>query len=124
MARRKRTSTILEAARHRLAGLKQINPKPNFGAALTEASYEAAIDGFSAAEDSYNGDLAALDDRTNLLDELEQSLADFSQRVLAAVKAQYGPDSREFELVGGVRRRDRKKPTRRLKSTEDPALKQ
>ena len=124
MARRKRTSPILDAARHRLAGLKQINPKPNFGSALTVEAYEAAVNGYGAEEDSYNGDIAALDDRTNQLDELEQTLSDFNQRVLAAVKAQYGPDSSEVELVGGIRRRDRKKPTRRAQSTAAPVSKQ
>lgn len=44
MARSKRTSTILETARQRLAGLKSIteNP-PNFGPNLTVAGYEADI---------------------------------------------------------------------------------
>ena len=39
-----------------------------------------------------------------------------NQRILAAVKAQFGPDSSEFELVGGVRRSDRKKPVRKAKT--------
>jgi hypothetical protein len=42
----------------------------------------------------------------------EQVLADWNQRILVAVKAQYGPDSSEFELVGGTRRSERKKPKR------------
>lgn len=116
MARRKRTSTILDTARQRLAGLKQISPKPNFGPVVTEEAYEAAVNGYDNDQDSYNGDVAALDDKTNQLDASEQLLADFNQRILAAVKALYGPDSSEVELVGGVRRSDRKKRVRTPKT--------
>jgi hypothetical protein len=60
--------------------------------------------------------VAALNERTNLLDQHEQELADFSLRILAAVKGLYGPDSNEYELVGGKRRSDRKKPARTTKA--------
>ena len=116
MARRKRTSTeTLEKARHILAGLKQITPKPDFGPTVTEALYEAEVNGYSNDLDAYNGVLAEVDDHSNRLDERRQRLHDFNQRIQAAVKALYGPDSSEFELVGGLRRSDRKKPVRKLK---------
>ncbi len=113
MARPKRKSPVLDTARQRLAGLKQIDPAPDFGKTLTPASYETEITGFSADQDSYNGDVAALDDKQNRLNARESGLADWNQRILAAVKAQYGPDSSEFELVGGTRRSERKKPTKK-----------
>ena len=115
MARLKRKSEVLEAARRRLVGIQQISPAPTFGPGLTIEGYEAEIEGFMADQDAYNGDIAALDERNNLLDAREQRLADFSQRILAAVKAQFGPGSNEFELAGGVRRSDRKRPVRSKK---------
>ena len=115
MARKKRTSRVLEIARQRLAGLKKITPKPELGN-ITVESYEAEVNGFTAEQDSYNGELAQLDERTNRLDARESQLADLNQRVLAAVKGQYGPDSSEFEQVGGTRRSDRKRPTRAPKA--------
>ena len=115
MPRQKRTSDVLEIARQRLAGLKRITPKPDFGPVLTEAAYEAEVEGFINEQDKYNGDIAELDDASNRLNEREQRLADFNQRILAAVKAIYGPDSSEFEEVGGIRRSDRKRPTRKSK---------
>src|SRR5215831_10277317 len=118
MARPKRKSEVLEIARRRLAGIQQINPKPEFAPTVAIEAYAAEIDGFIADQNAYNGDLAALDERGNLLDAREQRLADFSQRILAAVKAHFGPDSNEFELAGGVRRSDRKKPVR----TPKPAV--
>ena len=111
MARAKRKSEILEIARRRLAGILQISPKPNFGEGITVEGFAAEIEGFIDDQNAYNGDIASLDERGNLLDAREQRLADFSQRILAAVKGQFGPDSNEFELAGGVRRSDRKKRT-------------
>lgn len=112
MARAKRKSEVLESARRRLAGIQQINPKPDFGPSLTVEAYAAEIEGFIDDQNAYNGDIAALEERGNRLDAREQRLADFSQRILAAVKAHFGPDSNEFELAGGVRRSDRKKRVR------------
>ena len=110
--RKKRTSKALELARQRLAGLKKIAPKPNLGANVTEESYEAAVNAFSNDLDAYNGEIAGLDEQANRLDTSEQHLKDFNQRVLAAVRGQFGPDSNELEEVGGRRRSDRKRPAR------------
>ena len=116
MSRLKRKSKVLETARQRLAGLKQITPKPTFAADLTPEIYEAEIKGVSDDQDRYNGVLAALDEQTNELEAREERLADLSQRILAAVKGLYGPDSSEYEQVGGVRRSDRKRPSRTKKA--------
>ena len=116
MARLKRSSLVLETARQKLAGLKQISPAPTFGSDLTVEGFEAEIDGFNDDQDKYNGALAALDEQTNELDKREQRLSDFSQRITSAVRGVYGPDSNEFEQVGGVRRSDRKKPGRPRKT--------
>ena len=114
MARLKRTSSpTLEKARHILAGLKQITPKPEFGPELTETLFEGEINGFGNDLEAFNGGLAEIDDQQNRLDDRELKLSDFSQRIQAAVKALYGPDSSEFEVIGGVRRSDRKRRTRK-----------
>ena len=118
MARQKRTSTeTLEKARHILAGLKQITPKPDFGPVVTEALFEAEVSGYSNDLDDYNSHLAEVDDKSNRLDDRRKRLRDFNQRIQAAVKALYGPDSSEFELVGGLRRSDRKRPVRKPKQS-------
>jgi hypothetical protein len=115
MARLRRTSDALELARQRIAALKQITPKPDFGPALTLEAYEAAANALGIEQDAYNGDVSVLDEKTNLFDSHEQDLVDFNLRILAAVKAVYGPDSSEYEQVGGVRRSDRKRPARATK---------
>jgi hypothetical protein len=116
MARQKRNSPFLQAARERLAGLKKFRTPPDFGPALSVEAFEAEINGYATDEESYNQDLAALDDKANRLDARESALKDLHVRMLAAVKAQFGPDSSEVELIGGVRRSDRKKPVRKKKS--------
>ena len=109
MARTKRTSSILETARQRLAGLKSITPIPDFGTALTLVSYEADITALSGKLDSYNEKLSALDSLQNELDSAETSLREKNTRILSAAEAHYGPDSSEYEQAGGTRRSDRKR---------------
>ena len=47
MARKRRTSAVLELARQRLAGLKSVNPEPNFGGDLNVAAFTSKINGFT-----------------------------------------------------------------------------
>ena len=117
MARLKRSSAVLETARQRLSGLKTITPKPNFGPALDLDQYEQEIDAYSAKLDKYNDTLSLLDSLANDLDAGETQLRDKNKRMLAATGALYGPDSNEYETVGGTRASDRKPITRNKPNT-------
>jgi hypothetical protein len=110
MARKRRTSAVVENTRQRLAGLKQIDPAPDFGGNLNAAGGQALITDFTAELDSYNQNTAALDEQQNLVDTKEDAANDWNKRVLAAVGAKYGTDSSEYEMVGGTRTSERKKP--------------
>lgn len=121
MARLKRTSAVLEAARKRLAGLKGITPKANLGPTLTDTIYEAKIDAVSAQLDAYNQKIAELDQMQNDLQAAEAELNDLNRRILSAGEAQYGPDSNEYEMLGGTRKSERKKATK--KGGGDPGTK-
>ncbi len=120
MSRPRRNSKNLQIARQRLAGLKQINPAPDFGPALKPADYEAEITGYTDEENEYNGEVAALDDRQNRLNTRDRGLGDWNGRILSAVRGRYGSDSLEYELVGGVRRSERKKPVRNKPNKDTP----
>lgn len=113
MARPKRTSAVVEAARKRLIGLKTITPKANLGPNLTDTIYEAKITAVSALLDAYNQKLTELDQMQNDLQAAEAELNDLNRRILAAGEAQYGPDSNEYEMLGGTRKSERKKPTKK-----------
>lgn len=113
MARIKRGSAVLETARERLSGLKSINPKPNFGPNLDVDKYEQEIDSLSANLDKYNDTLSLLDRLQNELEEQDAALNEKNSRMLAATGAHYGPNSNEYEAVGGTRKSDRKRPARK-----------
>ncbi|HXI23481.1 MAG TPA: hypothetical protein VNG71_06375 [Pyrinomonadaceae bacterium] len=120
MARKRRKSPVLETARQRLAGLNSINPPPTFGPNITRTSFSAAVDSFDQKLRSYNEAVAALDDLQNDLDTDETNLRELNTRILSAVEAQYGPDSSEYELVGGTRTSERKKSTPKAPGSTTP----
>ncbi|HST50994.1 MAG TPA: hypothetical protein VLJ61_03205 [Pyrinomonadaceae bacterium] len=113
MARLKRSSTILETARQRLSGLKSITPKPDFGAALDIDQFEQDINALSASLDKYNETVSLLDQMQNSLEDDEAKINDKNKRMLAATGAQYGPNSSEYEGVGGTRLSEHKRPSKK-----------
>ena len=113
MARLKKTSAVLETARKRLAGLKSIKTPPDFGPNLTVPGYEAKEKSVSAKLDAYNQSLATSDQLQNEFLAEEAELNDLNRRFLSAGEAHYGPDSSEYEMLGGTRKSERKRPTRK-----------
>lgn len=61
--------------------------------------------------DNHNALILALDDSTNKLKAKEQAIEKLYTQALAAIAAQYGKDSSEYELAGGTRTSERKKRT-------------
>ena len=117
MAQAKRSSIVLETARHRMAGLKSINPAPDFGEGLTVALYEEEINAFSAGLDAYNQAISTLNDKRNAVDTAEANLREKNRRMLRATEAKYGPNSSEFEQAGGTRTSQRQPRRRKVKGT-------
>ncbi len=120
MARLRRSSAVLETFQQRLAGLKTINPTPDFGPGLTVPAYEAKGSGVNTRLNGYNQKVADLDVEQNTLDSEEDELKDWNRRILSAVEAKYGADSSEYEAVGGTRTSERKRPTRKAGSSGAP----
>jgi hypothetical protein len=116
MARIKRGSAVLEAARIRLAGLKSITPKPDFGPALDLDEYEQEVEAFGALLDKYNEMLSLLDQTQSDLGGSEGRLREKNKRMLAATQATYGPNSKQYEAAGGTPTSDRKRPATKKKS--------
>jgi|ERR1041385_2148403 hypothetical protein len=120
MARLRKTSAPLETARNRLSGLKSITPAADLGPQLTIPAYEGKINAFAGKLDAYNQALAALDNMLNDLESAEAELNDWNRRYLSATEAHYGPDSTEYEMVGGTRKSERKKPIRKGGGSSTP----
>ena len=113
MARLKKRSAVLETARQRLASLKSFKTPPDFGPNLTVPGYEAKEKSVSAKLDAYNQSLATSDQLQNEFQAEEAELNELNRRFLSAGEAHYGPDSSEYEMLGGTRKSERKRPTRK-----------
>lgn len=122
MARAKRKSSVLETARQRLAGLKKIT-ESDFGAGMNPKDYGDDVTALTAKLDDYNGLLAAIDQAQNDLEAMERALRDKNARILSAVEARFGSDSNEYEMVGGTRRSERKKPAKKKPGDGPPPTK-
>jgi hypothetical protein len=112
MGRIRRTSKVLDKAQTRSAGIKSINPTLDLSNGLTAASFDTAINTTQTALAEYNQALATVDEKYNALVAAEKALGDISERMLAGIAARFGKDSSEYEQAGGVRKSERKRPTR------------
>ena len=115
MARQKRTSKTIEHAQQRAASMASISHLLDLGNSLTLDNYNLAITNVQAKLDNYNTVLSAVDAAHRALKEAERSLADLSENMLIAVAYKYGKNSTEYEMAGGVRKTDRKRPVRKTK---------
>lgn len=102
MSQLKLKSRILELARQRLAGLKAFEHKAQFGPNLTEAIYEEKINSVATQIDAYRQLLAELDQKLNNIEREEFELNHLNIRFLGMCAAQFGSDSQEYQMLGGI----------------------
>ena len=113
MSRRKRTSLALQKAERRAAAMVSIEPALDLGNGLTLETYWEAINGLREKQYRYNALLSSVDSLYNELLAEERSLGEMSEHMLSGVKVKFGRDSSEYEMAGGVRRSERKRPQRK-----------
>lgn len=113
MARQKRGSRSLDKAQRRLSSIRSINPKLTLDGGITAADYEKRIAELRNQLDAYNTTLSTVDDLYNKVKLTEKELSEYSERVLIGVAAKYGKNSSQYEMAGGVKKSDRKRPTRK-----------
>ena len=106
---------ILEQAQSVLNAWRQIDETMTVG---TLAVGTLAADITQAAETASQLDAleTQLTDLRNQRDTLYTELWDKVKRVRSGVKADYGDDSSQYEMVGGTRRSERKSPARKTTS--------
>jgi hypothetical protein len=112
MARKKRSSRIIERAQRRLSSIQSINPQLALDGAISTKDYAKHIDELRQKLNAYNTALSTVDDLYNQFTDGERQLADYSEKMLLGVAVRYGKDSNEYEMAGGVRKQDRKRPRR------------
>lgn len=109
MARRKRTSNILQKAERRASGMGSIDTQLDLGNGMTLQSFWDDIDDLRDKQKQYNMMLSNIDRLYNDLLEAEKTLAEKSERMLNAVAVVYGRNSSEYEMAGGTRRPERRR---------------
>lgn len=103
----------LKTARSILAGIAKFSTPLNGD--ITSEKMQNTVNALQAMLDSIQGLKKQLIDQQNERDRIASELAEMSRRVRAQVRAQFGDDSTEKELVGLKRASERKRP--RLRGT-------
>lgn len=104
---RRKSSRILEQAEIRAAGLSAIDPKIDFGSDRSLQMLNAQIDQLQGRINDYNTALTTVDNIRSDIKAREKALRELSANMLIAVAFQYGKESPEYEMAGGVRPSDR-----------------
>lgn len=100
----------MKVAEPRLAALKSIDPKLDLGHGLTIEAYETKITALRKKVEAYNTLLSQLDQDLAQIETDEEDLRDTSERMLAGTGVKYGKNSNEYQMAGGTKKSERKKP--------------
>mgnify|MGYP003612689099 CR=1 FL=1 len=112
MGRRKLVHVpAFEKAKTRLASVLSIDNALDLGNNVTADKYEAEVTKFDQALKVYNTALSTLDDLYNECIAQETVLKEWNERILNGVGFKYGKDSSQYEMAGGTRKSERKKPS-------------
>lgn len=112
MAKLRKSDAIAEAEAL-IAALRPMESKLDFGKSLTLAAYIARTEATRALLANLNTLIAQLESARNAFTQGEGELIGMSRRMRNGVLVQFGPDSNEFETVGGIRTSGRKRAARR-----------
>ena len=116
MASRVFPNDVLKQAQDISGAWNQISPTLAFGT-LNAAALNADITSATSLQSQIANLETQLTDLRNKRDAVQLSLWDKIKRARAGMKATYGDDSSQFEMVGGTRVSDRKS-TRRKAAAE------
>ena len=114
MVRAKKKSEVIDQTRTRLAGMKSINEKLDLGHGCSTATVEAKLNEAIKALEALNKLKSQAAEAGNKFEQLEKELARLSKQILLGAAMKYDHDSNEYEMVGGVRMSDRKRPKPKL----------
>ena len=104
---------VLGQGKNVLDAWRQIDDQLSFGS-LNTAALTVDINRARGIEEAITNLENQLTDMRNQRDAANVSLWDKVKRARAGVKATYGDDSSQYEMVGGTRLSERKPPTRRI----------
>ena len=114
MARRKLTRVLdLEKGITRVAAVKSIDPALDLWSNITVANYETQVQLLSTKIAAYNTALSTIDDLYNECIAQIDVVKDWNERILTGVATKYGKNSSQYEMAGGKRKSERKKPSKK-----------
>ena len=112
MGRRKLVRVpAFDKAKTRLASIISIDKDLDLGNDVTVSNYDKEVTKFNDTLKVYNTALSTIDDLYNACIDQETVLKEWNERVLNGVGFKFGKDSSEYEMAGGVRKSERKKPS-------------
>ena len=106
-------TNVLNQGKNILDAWRQIDDQLAFGPMNTAALTED-INRSRAIEEAITNLETQLTDMRNKRDAANNSVWDKVKRARAGIKATYGDDSSQYEMVGGTRLSERKPPTRKV----------
>lgn len=122
MARlKKNRSLVLDRAQTRAAAVQAIAGIEQLGGEATLPAFQAVIDDTRAKLQSYNTLLAQADEAREVFLKAEIQLADWHERILAAVGVQYGKTSDAYVTAGGTRKYSRQRASTQTETTTEEA---
>ena len=110
---KKTVNKDIQNAQQRLDGMKSISPTLDLGEGVSVTTFETVINLPVDLIARYNSILSQADDLLNQIDDAITAMNDMSSRVLSGGKFKFGANSSEYEMLGGVRKSERKKPVRK-----------
>ncbi|HJQ13556.1 MAG TPA: hypothetical protein VJ830_02320 [Anaerolineales bacterium] len=113
MTKRIYPSDVLDQAQDVLVGWNQVSATLAFGT-LNPAALTADVTSASMREAEISLLEIQLAERRDQRDIVYNNMWDKVKRVRAGVKANYGDDSQQFEMVGGTRTSERKPRARKV----------
>jgi hypothetical protein len=111
MSKKSFPSNLLKMAQDVLVGWAQVGATLAFGT-LNQAALTADITAATTLESEISKLELQLADKKNQRELVYTSMWDKIKRLRAGVKATFGDDSQQYEMVGGTRASERKSPRR------------
>lgn len=116
MARKKLVRVVdLDKGITRLASVKSIDPDLDLGNGINVPHYAEQVNLLANLVSKYNTTLSTLDDMYNEFVAQNLAVRDWNERVLTGVATKYGKNSSQYEMAGGTKKSERKKPVTKPK---------
>ena len=110
---RKSIPKEVQTAQQRVNGMVSVDERLDLGSGVSVETLTASVTAVTDAISEYNTMLAQVDEKSNEIDAMVKRMNDLATRALKGAEFKFGGDSNEFEMIGGTRKSDRKRPTRK-----------